>query len=72
MMTGSQAELFGAEAQSLVHGQGGEADIHTVDIGDEIGGEQQRQHAPADAAHGGGFWSHCGQCQKGSTRRNFL
>jgi len=48
---GAPAINLGRKAQVLVHGQGREPHIDPVDIGDEIGCEEQRQYSPADAAN---------------------
>jgi hypothetical protein len=41
--------------QLAVHLQLGEADIHAVEIGDEIAQEQQRNESPRDFGEDGGF-----------------
>ena len=45
----------GGETQHLVHGEGGEADIHPVEIGDEVACDQHRQQPAGDARHGLAF-----------------
>jgi hypothetical protein len=42
---GAETEGIGSEADILVHGQRGEADIDAVEIGQDVAGEQQREEA---------------------------
>jgi hypothetical protein len=46
------AEGRGVEAQILVHGERGEADVDTVEIAEEIGEDGEGQQAQIDLAHG--------------------
>jgi hypothetical protein len=48
---GAPAERVSAQAEVLVHGQGGEADIDAVDIGQHVQGHEQGHEAPEDLAH---------------------
>jgi len=50
---GAQAVGLGIEADRLVHLQGREAHVHAVDIGDQVGGQQEGHQAPRHATHRG-------------------
>ena len=52
---GAEAIGLGVDADSLVHLQRGETDIHAVDVTEQVGGEQERHQAPGNPAHGGGL-----------------
>jgi hypothetical protein len=55
---GRHAVSRGIEAEILVHGQRGEADIDTIEIAQEINQTGQRQQPPIDLAHGRSFDAH--------------
>jgi hypothetical protein len=52
---GRAAEHGGGEAQVLGHGGAGKAEVHAVEVGDEVADHQQRQQPPADFRDGSLF-----------------
>jgi len=54
---GAKAEHGGGEAERLVHGQRGEADIHPIEISDEIADDQERDQSCRNLADRSGLWA---------------
>ena len=48
---GAQTVDGGAEAQIAVHVERGEADVHAVEVGDDVKEEQERNQAPSHPGH---------------------
>jgi hypothetical protein len=53
--TAADAESRGGEAEVLVHGERGEADVHAIHVGDEVAQNQKRDQAKAHRPHGFAF-----------------
>ena len=45
------AEDCRRQAERLVHRQGGEADVHSVEVGGEVADHEQRDQPSPDPAH---------------------
>ena len=50
---GGETEFCGAHVQVTAHGQGGETDVDTVDVGQQVGQDRDRQQAPVDLPDSG-------------------
>src|SRR5438270_3407966 len=59
---GEQAELLRADAEILIHGQGGETYIDPVQISHEEQKEDERKNGPAHLADSGSFEIRPGEC----------
>jgi hypothetical protein len=67
---GAEAEFRGGEAEILVHGERGEADIHAVEEGREIADHQDRQDAPSGLGDDVGSLVHIGFPRNGGHCRS--